>query len=63
MQSSANLNTDDGVRVVFPTDFFVIPNNRCKVSGQSTNYICMSYSTTNAVEVTYLPRSAMVQNQ
>lgn len=63
MQSSTPLHTDDGVRINLPKDFYVVQNRRCLVTGQSSNYVCNSFSTTNSIEIYSLPVTPMVPNQ
>ena len=51
MSSVTPINPTDGVRILFPKDFYVIPNSRCVVGLQNSRYICNSYNVTNSIEI------------
>jgi hypothetical protein len=47
MYTQTQMNTTDGVRIVFPSDWYVLPNARCLANWTNSWYICSSYNSTN----------------
>lgn len=63
MSSVTPINPTDGVRIILPKDFYVIPNSRCVVGLQNSRYICNSYNATNSIEIYQFSDSQMVSLQ
>lgn len=63
MSSKSGLSTTDGIRIVFPDEWFLTDNTACKIGGYDTRYVCNSYNETNSIEITYFPDRDILSDQ
>lgn len=63
MSSITSIGPTDGVRIKFPSDFYVVPNPRCVIGLQGSRYICNSYNSTNSVEIYSFSTGSILSEQ